>query len=90
MDNVQRWWEREWWGKMGVLCLVIQLDHQENLNKEETLQLSSSRPNCSLSLFPGPNSRLLGWDPVSTLGISAMTMNREYLLRKRFRLDGSD
>ena len=53
-------------------------------------QLSSSRPNCPLSPFPGPNSRLLGWDPASTLGISAMAMNREYLLRKRFRLDGSD
>ena len=87
---MQRWWEREWWGKMWVLCLIIQLDPPGNLSKEETFQLSSSRPNCSLSPFPGPNSRLLGWDPVSTLGISAMTMNGEYLLRKRFRLDGSD
>lgn len=75
---------------MWVLWLIIQLDPPGNLSKEETFQLSSSRPNCSLSPFPGPNSRLLGWDPVSTLGISAMTMNGEYLLRKRFRLDGSD
>lgn len=43
-----------------------------------------------LSLSSWLKFRFLSLDPISTLDLSSMTMNRENLLRNRFRLDGND
>lgn len=89
MNNMEKWE----WRRALALCKWPYVNGPSRGYEQGTLCLYDLMASClqglNCSLSSCLKSRCLSLDPMSTLDFLAMAMNRENLLRNRFRLDGS-